>query len=45
MDRRAEPGQAGALAPVVGTGLATKVIKTGMLIRVDGSTGAVSITR
>ena len=30
---------------VVGTGLATKVIKTGMLIRVDGSTGAVSITR
>jgi pyruvate, water dikinase len=30
---------------VVGTGHATKIIKTGMMIRVDGSTGAVSITR
>ena len=30
---------------VVGTGHATKVIKTGMMIRVDGSTGAVTITR
>ena len=26
---------------VVGTGHATKIIKTGMMIRVDGSTGAV----
>lgn len=30
---------------VVGTGHATKVIKTGMMLRVDGSTGAVSIAR
>ncbi|MCC6611555.1 MAG: PEP-utilizing enzyme, mobile region [Burkholderiales bacterium] len=30
---------------VVGTGHATKVIKTGMLLRVDGSTGAVNIAR
>ncbi len=30
---------------VVGTGHATKIIKTGMMIRVDGSTGAVTITR
>jgi pyruvate,water dikinase len=30
---------------VVGTGMGTKIIKTGMMIRVDGSTGAVTITR
>jgi pyruvate,water dikinase len=30
---------------VVGTGHATKIIKTGMMIRVDGSTGAVTIAR
>ena len=30
---------------VVGTGHATKIIKTGMMLRVDGSTGAVSIAR
>jgi len=30
---------------VVGTGHGTKVIKTGMMIRVDGSTGAVTIIR
>ncbi|MBI2313825.1 MAG: PEP-utilizing enzyme, mobile region [Betaproteobacteria bacterium] len=30
---------------VVGTGHATKIVKTGMMIRVDGSTGAVSIAR
>jgi pyruvate,water dikinase len=30
---------------VVGTGHATKVIKTGMMIRVDGSSGAITITR
>jgi pyruvate,water dikinase len=30
---------------VVGTGHATKVIKTGMMLRVDGSTGAITITR
>ena len=30
---------------VVGTGHATKVIRSGMLLRVDGSTGAVSIQR
>ena len=30
---------------VVGTGHATKIIKTGMRIRVDGSTGAVTIAR
>jgi pyruvate,water dikinase len=30
---------------VVGTGLATKIIKTGMMLRVDGSTGAITITR
>jgi len=30
---------------VVGTGHATKIIKTGMLLHVDGSTGAVSIAR
>jgi pyruvate,water dikinase len=30
---------------VVGTGHATKVIKTGMMLRVDGSSGAITITR
>lgn len=30
---------------VVGTGHATKIIKTGMLLRVDGSTGAITIAR
>ena len=30
---------------VVGTGHSTKVIRTGMMLRVDGSTGAVSIAR
>jgi pyruvate,water dikinase len=30
---------------VVGTGHATKIIKTGMFIRVDGSTGAITISR
>ncbi|HYD75162.1 PEP-utilizing enzyme [Ramlibacter sp.] len=30
---------------VVGTGHATKVIRTGMMLRVDGSTGAVAIAR
>jgi pyruvate,water dikinase len=30
---------------VVGTGHATKVIKTGMMLRVDGSTGAITIVR
>ena len=30
---------------VVGTGHATKIIQTGMMIRVDGSTGAISISR
>jgi len=30
---------------VVGTGHATKIIKTGMTLRVDGSTGAVAIAR
>ncbi|TAN54515.1 MAG: PEP-utilizing enzyme, mobile region [Betaproteobacteria bacterium] len=30
---------------VVGTGHATKIIRTGMRLRVDGSTGAVTITR
>ena len=30
---------------VVGTGHATKIIRTGMMLRVDGSTGAVSIAR
>lgn len=30
---------------VVGTGHATKIIKTGMMLHVDGSTGAVSIAR
>jgi len=30
---------------VVGTGHATKVIRSGMMLRVDGSTGAVSIAR
>jgi pyruvate,water dikinase len=30
---------------VVGTGHATKIIKTGMMLRVDGSTGAITITR
>ena len=30
---------------VVGTGMATKIIKTCMMIRVDGSTGAVTIAR
>jgi pyruvate,water dikinase len=30
---------------VVGTGHATKIIKTGMMLRVDGSTGGVSISR
>jgi pyruvate,water dikinase len=30
---------------VVGTGHATKVIKTGMKVRVDGSTGAITIAR
>ena len=30
---------------VVGTGHATKVIKTGMMLRVDGSTGAITIAR
>ena len=33
------------LPAVVGTGHATKIIKTGMMLRVDGSTGAVSIAR
>jgi pyruvate,water dikinase len=28
---------------VVGTGLSTRVIKTGMTLRVDGSTGVISI--
>jgi pyruvate,water dikinase len=30
---------------VVGTGLATKVIRSGMTIRVDGSTGVITIVR
>jgi len=30
---------------VVGTGHATKIIKSGMMLRVDGSTGAVTIAR
>jgi len=30
---------------VVGTGHATKIIQTGMMIRVDGSTGAISVSR
>jgi pyruvate,water dikinase len=30
---------------VVGTGHATKIIRTGMMLRVDGSSGAVSIAR
>ena len=30
---------------VVGTGHATKVIKTGMMLRVDGSSGSITITR
>jgi pyruvate,water dikinase len=30
---------------VVGTGHSTKVIRSGMMIRVDGSTGAVTIAR
>jgi pyruvate,water dikinase len=30
---------------VVGTGHATKIIKTGMMLRVDGSTGAITIAR
>jgi pyruvate,water dikinase len=30
---------------VVGTGHSTKVIKTGMMLRVDGSSGAITITR
>jgi pyruvate,water dikinase len=30
---------------VVGTGHATKIIKTGMMLHVDGSSGAVSIAR
>jgi hypothetical protein len=29
----------------VGTGMATKIIRTGMHLRVDGSTGAVTIAR
>jgi pyruvate,water dikinase len=33
------------LPAIVGTGHATKIIKTGMMIRVDGSSGVVSITR
>ena len=30
---------------VVGTGHATKIIQTGMMIRVDGSTGAITVSR
>ena len=30
---------------VVGTGHATKVIRTGMMLRVDGSSGLISIER
>ena len=33
------------LPAIVGTGHATKIIKTGMMIRVDGSSGVISITR
>jgi len=33
------------LPAIVGTGHATKVIKTGMMIRVDGSSGVITITR
>ena len=30
---------------VVGTGHATKIIETGMTIRVDGSSGAITVAR
>jgi pyruvate,water dikinase len=30
---------------VVGTGMATKIIRSGMRIRVDGSTGVITISR
>ena len=30
---------------VVGTGHATKIIQTGMMIRVDGSSGAITVSR
>jgi pyruvate,water dikinase len=33
------------LPAIVGTGHGTKIIKTGMMLRVDGSSGVVSITR
>jgi pyruvate,water dikinase len=33
------------LPAVVGTGLATKIIKSGMMLRVDGSSGVISIVR
>jgi pyruvate,water dikinase len=33
------------LPAIVGTGHATKVIKTGMMLRVDGSSGVITITR
>ena len=33
------------LPAVVGTGLGTKVIRSGMMIRVDGSTGVITIRR
>ncbi|MGO9005570.1 MAG: PEP-utilizing enzyme [Beijerinckiaceae bacterium] len=33
------------LPAVVGTGLATKVVKSGMMLRVDGSSGIISIVR
>ena len=33
------------LPAIVGTGHATKIIKTGMMLRVDGSSGVITITR
>jgi pyruvate,water dikinase len=33
------------LPAVVGTGHATKIIKSGMKVRVDGSTGSIAIVR
>ena len=33
------------MPPVVGTGMATKIIRSGMRIRVDGSTGVITISR
>jgi pyruvate,water dikinase len=33
------------LPAVVGTGHATKIIKSGMMLRVDGSSGVISIVR